>query len=134
MAYKKIGWKDYPNKTTPVNAKNLDHMEEGILENSNAIDELNTNLSNNFGTSIDIEIDTEYTCPDDGIVLFGGYGTSVTGLNINGHIIAYVYGGDQAYVSIAQSWRVKKGDIVVIQRLVDTTGLEINIHNFVPYA
>lgn len=39
MAYEKIGWKDYPDKTTPMNAKNFSHMDEGIFENSVAIGE-----------------------------------------------------------------------------------------------
>lgn len=67
-------------------------------------------------------------------MLFGGYGTSVTGLNINNRIIASVYGGGQSdVISVIQSWRVKKGDVVVIQKLVDITGVEINVHKFVPY-
>ena len=33
MAYKKVGWKDYPSTDTPINATNLDHMDAGILEN-----------------------------------------------------------------------------------------------------
>lgn len=44
-----------------------------------------------------------------------------------------MYGGDQSAISIIQSWRVKKGDVVVIQKLVDIIGAEINIHKFVPY-
>lgn len=30
MAYSKIGWQDRPSTLTPVNAKNLGHMDEGI--------------------------------------------------------------------------------------------------------
>lgn len=37
MAYKQIGWKDYPDKTTPMNAQNLKHMEDGIVANDAAI-------------------------------------------------------------------------------------------------
>lgn len=37
MAYKKVGWKDYPSTDTPINATNLDHMDAGILENAQAI-------------------------------------------------------------------------------------------------
>lgn len=40
MAYEKIGWKDYPDKTTPMSAKNFAHMEDGIFENSVAIGEI----------------------------------------------------------------------------------------------
>lgn len=59
MAYKKVGWKDYPDTTTPVNATNLNQMDEGIAavdqelttqkENAtdmqDTIDQLNTGLS-----------------------------------------------------------------------------------------
>lgn len=59
MAYKKVGWKDYPDTTTPVNATNLNQMDEGLAavdqelttqkENAtdmqDTIDQLNTGLS-----------------------------------------------------------------------------------------
>lgn len=37
MAYKKVGWNDYPSTDTPINATNLDHMDAGILENAQTI-------------------------------------------------------------------------------------------------
>ncbi len=37
MAYKKVGWKDYPSTDTPINATNLDHMDAGISENAQTI-------------------------------------------------------------------------------------------------
>ena len=37
MAYKKVGWKNYPSTDTPINATNLDHMDAGILENAQTI-------------------------------------------------------------------------------------------------
>ena len=40
MAYKKVGWKDYPSTDTPINATNLDHMDAGILENAAAIGDI----------------------------------------------------------------------------------------------
>ena len=45
MSYTPIGWKDYPDKTTPVNAENLNHMDEGILNNNEAITELRESVS-----------------------------------------------------------------------------------------
>lgn len=59
MAYKKVGWKDYPDTTTPVNATNLNQMDEGIAavdqelttqketatDMQDTIDQLNTGLS-----------------------------------------------------------------------------------------
>lgn len=32
MSYKKIGWEDYPSVNTPINAENLNHMDEGIAD------------------------------------------------------------------------------------------------------
>lgn len=50
MAYEKIGWKDYPDKTTPMNAKNFSHMDDGIFENSVAIGDVSTIASIGDGT------------------------------------------------------------------------------------
>ena len=32
MAYEKINWKNYPDKTTLISAENLNHMDEGIYD------------------------------------------------------------------------------------------------------
>lgn len=40
MAYKQVGWKDYPDKKTPLNAQNLKHMEDGIVANDAAIGDI----------------------------------------------------------------------------------------------
>ena len=37
MAYERINWKDYPDKTTPVNANNLNKMDTAIKEHDVAI-------------------------------------------------------------------------------------------------
>ena len=34
MAYQKVGWEDYPSVKTPVNAENLNHMDEEIEKTS----------------------------------------------------------------------------------------------------
>lgn len=38
--YNKINWKDAPDYSTPVNAKNLNHMEEGIAEAANSLESI----------------------------------------------------------------------------------------------
>lgn len=38
--YVKVGWKDSPDKTTPLSAANLSQMEEGISNNRDAIIQL----------------------------------------------------------------------------------------------
>lgn len=40
MSYTPVGWKDYPEKTTPTSAANLNKMESGIVNNDAAITEL----------------------------------------------------------------------------------------------
>ena len=44
MSYEKVGWEDLPSKKTPMNAANLDHMDQGILENSQAIESAQKSL------------------------------------------------------------------------------------------
>lgn len=46
MSYEKIGWKDYPSTSTPINAKNMNHMDEGIFENANQISEIKKSMEN----------------------------------------------------------------------------------------
>lgn len=50
MAYELINWQDYPNKDTPMNAKNFAHMDEGILANSVAIGDTSKIASIGDGT------------------------------------------------------------------------------------
>ena len=40
MSYQKIGWKNYPSTETPISATNLEHMDAGILENDQAIGDM----------------------------------------------------------------------------------------------
>lgn len=40
MAYTPVGWKNYPSKDTPLSAENLKKMDDGILENSNNIENI----------------------------------------------------------------------------------------------
>lgn len=46
MAYAKINWEDAPSTATPLNAANLNHIEEGIFNNSNDITDINKSLLN----------------------------------------------------------------------------------------
>ena len=45
MSYKKVGWKNYPDTSTPINATNLDHMDSQIQANANGIDSINESLT-----------------------------------------------------------------------------------------
>ena len=44
MAYSKQTWQNLPNKTTPVNAERLGHIEDGIYDNSINIEQLSTDI------------------------------------------------------------------------------------------
>lgn len=48
--YQKVGngggWKDYPDKTTKINAANLNHMDEGILAAHTELNEVKSSLAN----------------------------------------------------------------------------------------
>ena len=46
MAYKKTNWEDAPSTSTPLNATNLNHIEEGIFNNSSDIADINKSLLN----------------------------------------------------------------------------------------
>lgn len=44
MAYQKINWEDLPSTNTPITADNLNHMEGGIEQVDNDIDEVYNNI------------------------------------------------------------------------------------------
>ena len=45
VSYIKKIWKDAPSTDTPINAENLNHMEDGIYNNANAVNQLGNNLT-----------------------------------------------------------------------------------------
>ena len=44
MAYIPKEWKDFPDETTPIQASDLNHIEQGIGDFSTKVDTLNTNV------------------------------------------------------------------------------------------
>lgn len=46
MAYEKVNWKDYPSSSTPVNAKNLGKMDDGIADAHKELTEIKNLLNN----------------------------------------------------------------------------------------
>ena len=50
MSYTPIGWKNYPDKTTPVNADNLNKMEKGIIDAHDMIGDISQILDIGDGT------------------------------------------------------------------------------------
>ena len=92
MAYEKVGWKDYPDKTTPINAQNLNHMDDqiaanaekndtqdqAIQKNENDISALNLKMGNKLGykqiVAIKPNSSNEITFPYNsaGLIIFNG--------------------------------------------------------------
>lgn len=52
MAYVKQEWKNLPNQTTPANATRMNHIEDGIYDNSVAISNIIESGSNSNGSWI----------------------------------------------------------------------------------
>lgn len=63
MAYERINWEDYPNITTPINAYNLNRMDECIYNNDIYISKFTPVLlySNTSGTNGTITLSQPYT-------------------------------------------------------------------------
>lgn len=54
MAYTKQTWQNLPNKTTPINATRLNHMEDGIYDaNQVATQSANGQMSSTDKTKLD---------------------------------------------------------------------------------
>ena len=109
----------------------LDSLQSQINALKNSILGINHQLNNQFGSNINIALNTEYTCSTDGIVQFGGYGPTFVMLSVNGVPVEVVYCGNQASHGVYNSYRVKKGDIIKIERM---EGLDeyANVHVFKP--
>lgn len=126
-----------------VNSNNIEIKENGndisldftangqVSENTSDIENIKTeiidiknNRSNHFGSNVNIPIRTDFTCPSDGIVQFGCYGTSYAFLQVNNSTISVIYGGNQTTSTVYNSWRVNKDDVVKI----DYNGNEAQIN------
>lgn len=68
MDYEKINWKNKPNKQTPINATNLNHMDDGIYEAHERID-ANSIISTATGETILVTDSAKV--PPENIKLFG---------------------------------------------------------------
>ena len=91
MAYPKQVWKDLPDRSTPLNAKRLNHMEDGIYQNSLAVDSLSTK---------GLKYAYRYGTPDSlGLLEIEGLDSSYYVISAyynergNGYVIPYKYDG-----------------------------------------
>ena len=44
IVYERVEWEDLPQKTTPLNAENLNHMDAGIANVTDLANELDTRV------------------------------------------------------------------------------------------
>lgn len=86
-------------------------------------------LSNNYGESINIPLNTNYIAPNDGIVQYGGYGTTQITLEVNGTPFGKVCSGTSGW-SVNNTALVNKGDIIYIRTAGGGSISEANTHNF----
>lgn len=69
MAYTKQTWQDFPNKTTPINAARLGHIEDGIFNAAQVADSATTALGNKVDKVPGQGLSTnDYSNTDKGIV------------------------------------------------------------------
>jgi hypothetical protein len=115
MAYTKKIWKDYPDATTPINAEDLNNIEDGLETVDTALENLNNNVNN-----IEDGLETVDTSLNSGwISLTGTFtfvswdSTTYTGVvNSNLDLTSYLSVGMK--VKFTQSATVKFGIITAI--------------------
>ena len=84
MAYVEQEWKNLPNQTTPVNAARMEHIEDGIYDNSVAISNIIESGSNSNGSWIKYSDGTmicyqSFTCNVNYSTTYGsGYYAEIT--------------------------------------------------------
>lgn len=89
MAYTKQTWQDLPNKTTPINASRLEHIEDGIYNAAGVADTAATNaqsavsgLSNKVDKIEGKGLSTEDYTAEDKAKLNGLNAPEITGTQI----------------------------------------------------
>lgn len=81
MAYERIDWENEPSVNTPINEDNLNHMEDGIVANEEAIGDLSTEVE---GKQDALTFDNTPTTNSSNPVTSGGIKTALdTKLNKN---------------------------------------------------
>ena len=114
MAYTKTIWEDLPSTNTPINATNLNKIENGIETNSNNITTNTTNITNltpvtlynnTSGTSDNITLTNDSFSNYTRVKIFGfdNYGNQVNteflpAINKNVELISIVTGSGTHYI------------------------------------
>lgn len=87
MSYTKVGWKDFPDKSTPVNATNLSKMDNGIENADLEITELKTkvnsvensveSINSKLGTAASKGVETTAKSGSTNLITSGGVYTEL---------------------------------------------------------
>lgn len=59
MSYIKINWEDYPSVKTPINADNLNHMDNGISQLSEQMNDISSISNPEIDEIVQIKSDGE---------------------------------------------------------------------------
>lgn len=119
MAYTKTNWQDLPNQTTPINASNLNKMEQGIYD-ANDKNIITAGLSNNvtISTAGANNINLNRTIASVGSKLTLSNGKIVIGSGVS-HVLI----GGQGQMNIttgngdAKNFYVQKNNTAIIANL-----------------
>lgn len=122
MAYVKQEWKNLPNQTTPVNATRMNHMEQGIYDNSVAISNIIESGSNSNGSWV------KYS---DGTLI--QYGLLVKNLTITNKLSSSDWYYDDGYVV---KFPINFADInyVVDVKSAVANFITMNVYSITDYA
>ena len=68
MSYTKVGWKDFPDTTTPINATRLNHMDDQIAKNAGDLEEIMPDVADLKDTAENLQeqIDEKLVSIDNG--------------------------------------------------------------------
>lgn len=88
MAYEKIGWKDYPDKTTPINAQNLNHMDDQIAANAEKNDTQDQAIQKNENDISELNLKLDST--NSNISKKQDASTAITTSNINSWLTSHI--------------------------------------------
>lgn len=102
---------------------NYEVVNEGVNSIQKAI-------SNVWGTTVNVTIGVDYTCPSDGVITIGAYTPIQAQIIVNGIAVSSLDLTSQATATYTRraSWRVNKGDVIRVG-VIDGT---LSVSMFVP--
>lgn len=113
--YTLIGWLNYPSTATPLGQRNLRHMDEGILQNTQNIVALSQDKAE--ASEVNTMVQSVTMDPDSGIL---------TVTYKNGSVSTY----DLAIEKVVTNFRIGDDNVLILQ-LADGTQQNVNLERFV---